>query len=678
MERESFESEKIAKVMNEHFVNVKVDREERPDVDRVYMQFVQATTGSGGWPMNVFLTPDLKPFFGGTYFPPSDNMYSRTPGFPSLLLKISEMWKKNRDQLVESGDRIMEALNGDSSTTDTSDNKWMQSDNVNECFSDGVDSFLSIFDARYGGFGRAPKFPRPSILNFLFRMYYRHKTDKKLSERRHDEILHACSFTLTKMAHGGMYDHIGCGFSRYSVDTEWHVPHFEKMTYDQGQLLVSYAEAYQITKDEYFATIAREIIEYMSRDMTLSENGGEAFYSAEDADSYPTHDATEKKEGAFYAWTYNELKQHLTSAAMLERFAYFYDCKPGGNVKSNSDPHGELRGQNVLIQRHELSEAASRFSVSEEEFKQTINEAKKILFNERAKRPRPHLDDKIITSWNGLMISGLAKASQVLNEPKYADKAEKAATFIRNTLYNEDKKILYRSYRSGATAELIEGFLNDYCFFIAGLIDLYEATGRLQWLQWAQDLQQIQDSLFLDTEKGAYYEVTGRDPSILLRMKEDYDGAEPSGNSVSACNLTRLAQYSSMEVSQKYMKEVDRLFSHTQDMLSQAPQAVPQLLVGLDERLSPGKHIAVVYNDSIKDQLPEVLKTIHKQHLPSKTLFFVNRDDEQVMKYVQENSPYLSDAIIKNNKPTVYVCQQFACQAPVTDLVQLEKLLFEH
>jgi uncharacterized protein YyaL (SSP411 family) len=682
MEKESFENEEIAKIMNDNFVNIKVDREERPDVDRVYMTFVQATTGHGGWPMSVFLTPDLKPFFGGTYFPPYDSMYSRTPGFATLLKKIADMWKTDREKLETSGSKIIEALQGAESAerglSEQERKKWISNvDQIDQYLENAVKSFLRSFDKKWGGYGGAPKFPRPSIFNFMFRMAYRRT---KESKEYADEILHSCLFTLDKMSQGGIYDHLGGGFHRYSVDTEWHVPHFEKMTYDQGQLLVSYSEAYQITKNEHYADIVREIIEYMTRDMTLRESSRpdcEAFFSAEDADSYPTEHDKEKREGAFYVWTHEELEKLLGKGQKdLEIFEYVFGCKPHGNVKSGSDPHGELTGQNVLIQRHSLKEAAENFGLNEDEIRSSVQKSKSILFNERCKRPRPHLDDKVITSWNALMISGLSMASKVLNERKYAEQGERVAKFIKTILYNAENKIIYRAYRSGTSAKLIEGFLADYAYMVAALLDLYEATGNLEWLKWAKELQQKQDELFLDTAKGGYFEVTGKDESILLRMKEDYDGAEPSGNSVSAMNLIRLSQYSPLELANKYLGQVEHLLSNNKEIIENAPQVVPQLLCALDERVRPGKHITIVYDSKCAGvSLDQVVTTIHQQHVPSKTLFFFNRDDQDVAQFVQDNIPYLSDTVVKDGKPTIYICQNFSCQPPMTDLEELKKEL---
>lgn len=323
-----------------------------------------------------------------------------------------------------------------------------------------------------------------------------------------------------------------------------------------------------------------------------------------------------------------------------------------------------------------MKETAEKFGLNEEEVRSAIQKSKSILFNERSKRPRPHLDDKVITSWNALMISGLSMASKVLNERKYAEQGERVARFIKKVLYNDENKIIYRAYRSGTSASLIEGFLVDYAYMVTALLDLYEATGNLEWLKWAKELQQKQDELFLDTAKGGYFEVTGKDESILLRMKEDYDGAEPSGNSVSAMNLIRLSQYSPVELANKYLSQVDHLLSHIKEMIENAPQAVPQLLCALDERLRPGKHVAIVYDNTCAGGLlNQVTSTIHQQHVPSKTLFFFNRDNQEVSQFAKDNIHYLSDTVTKDGKPTIYICQNFSCRLPLTDLVELTREL---
>jgi uncharacterized protein YyaL (SSP411 family) len=521
MAHESFENADIAAIMNRHFVNIKVDREERPDVDRVYMTFVQATTGSGGWPMSVWLTPDLKPFVGGTYFPPEDR-YGQ-PSFTKVLERIAGVWAQDHLRIADQGSKIIAALSEAQAASE------MQSGALGDsAFEAAYEQLAQNYDAHEGGFSLAPKFPRPATFNFLFR-YYARTRDKAKADR----ALEMSLFTLQKMATGGMHDHLGGGFHRYSVDAFWHVPHFEKMLYDQAQLTIAYLEAFQITRDQNYAKIARAILTYVLRDMTSDEGG---FFSAEDADSATS--SGETKEGAFYVWTKEEVDSALGADADV--FNYLYGIQVDGNVPPGADPHGELLGKNVLIQLQSVTQAARHFQKEEKDVLEILIRSRQTLFLIRGNRTRPHLDDKIITAWNGLMISAFARAAQVLGDPKYQYAALKAAIFVRKKLYDSSKKILVRSYREGRSE--VEGFADDYAFVIQGLLDLYEACFDVNLLQFAVALQETQDRLFFDQEHGGYFSGTGTDPNILLRMKEETDSAEPAASSVAALNLLRLSQ----------------------------------------------------------------------------------------------------------------------------------------
>ncbi|HYR58056.1 MAG TPA: thioredoxin domain-containing protein, partial [Chthoniobacteraceae bacterium] len=535
MAHESFENPEIAKLMNEHFVNVKVDREERPDVDRVYMTYVQATTGGGGWPMSVFLTPELKPFYGGTYFPPDDR-YGR-PGFPTVLRRLAEAWEKDRENVSTAAANAVSALREYTSTGPAKSGAPGK-----EALDAAFSQFARTFDDELGGFGGAPKFPRPVSLNFLFRYHAREGAES------HDGTLAASMalLTLRKMADGGMHDHLGGGFHRYSVDRFWHVPHYEKMLYDQAQLAASYLDAFQITGDAQYSATARDILDYVRRDLT--DKGG-GFYSAEDADSLLEHGKPEHREGAFYVWTKDEIVRVLgeDAAAIFNRV---FGVEADGNSPAGSDPQGELSGKNTLIRRMTRAEAAKFFGKPEAEIEATLAASRAKLLDARARRPRPHLDDKIITAWNGLMISAFARAAQVLDDPAYLEAAQKSARFIRNELWKDGS--LSRSYRQGAGT--VKGFCDDYAFIIAGLLDLYEADFDTGWLQWALELQARQDALFGD-EHGGYFSVAEGDPHILLRMKEDYDGAEPSATSVTVLNLLTLSHLTNDEV---FEQAIDR------------------------------------------------------------------------------------------------------------------------
>ncbi len=489
MAHESFENEEVAAIMNREFVNIKVDREERPDVDRVYMTFVQATTGSGGWPMSVWMTPDLKPFVGGTYFPPEER-YGQ-PAFTKVLERIATAWKEDHDKIVEQGSKIVEALR-ESQSAAPGEGK------IDGSVADAAYRQIDrSYDPKEGGFGNAPKFPRPVTLNFLTRFYAR---DPMSDSGKH--ALDMTLFTLRKMAAGGMHDHIGGGFHRYSVDRYWHVPHFEKMLYDQAQLAVAYLDAFQITKDKQYESVARDILDYVARDMTSKEGG---FFSAEDADSpvpvptrrgdrreeslqeseagaHPDKSGLQKTaEGAFYVWTKKEIDDALGDSA--EVFDFHYGVQAHGNAPEGSDPHDEFRGKNILVERHTIAETARHFEKSEAEITKVLAQSREKLFVIRAQRPRPHLDDKIISSWNGLMISAYARAAQVLDDPRYLEIATRSADFVRTKLYDPSRKVLYRSYREGRSN--IEGFADDYAMVIQGLLDLYEASFDVEWLKFA-------------------------------------------------------------------------------------------------------------------------------------------------------------------------------------------------
>src|ERR1041385_2435146 len=418
MAHESFENEEVAAIMNREFVNIKVDREERPDVDRVYMTFVQATTGGGGWPMSVWLTPELKPFVGGTYFPPEDRWGQ--PGFTKVLERIAAAWKQDREKISEQGAKIIAALEqsvagivdpGERLGRKTLDAAYQQ--------------IARSYDAHEGGFSVAPKFPRPVTLNFLARVYAR-----KPNSDSGKHALEMNQFTLRKMAAGGMHDHLGGGFHRYSVDAYWHVPHFEKMLYDQAQLAIAYLEAFQITRDPLFESVARDVLDYVRRDMTAKDGG---FFSAEDADSCVPDNPTKKAEGAFYVWDKKEIDSALGPVA--EVFNFHYAVKAEGNVPAGGDPHGEFTGKNILIELGSIAGTAKHFGKEEGEIRAILAKARETLFALRAKRPRPHLDDKIITAWNGLMISAFARAAQVLDDPDYLETAIRAATFLSKELY---------------------------------------------------------------------------------------------------------------------------------------------------------------------------------------------------------------------------------------------------
>ena len=669
MAHESFESEDVAAIMNREFVNIKVDREERPDVDRVYMTFVQATTGGGGWPMSVWLTPDLKPFVGGTYFPPEDR-YGQ-PGFKKVLERIAAAWKQDHEKITEQGGRIVAALR-ESQTGATDEGKI-----DTKILDTAYDQIASSYDSREGGFGSAPKFPRPVTLNFLARFYAR---DPKSDSGKHP--LEMDLFTLRKVAAGGMHDHLGGGFHRYSVDRYWHVPHFEKMLYDQAQLAVAYLDAYQITQDRQFESVGRDVLDYVARDMTSKEGG---FFSAEDADSlvpvaavYDRRDEAkstdsgahraplpESVEGAFYVWTKKEIDGALGDAA--EVFDFHYGVQSHGNAPEGSDPQDEFRGKNILIERHATAETAQHFRKSEDEIRKSLARSREILMSIRARRPRPHLDDKIIAAWNGLMISAYARGAQVLAEPRYLEIATRAANFVRAHLWDDSRKTLFRSYRDGRSE--VEGFADDYAFVVQGLLDLYEASFDVEWLKFATQLQQTQDRLFFDEKNGGYFTTSGKDTSVLLRMKDDNDSAEPAASSIAALNLLRLAQIRDDRQMEDRAKKTIDAFGPT---LSHFASAMPQLLVALDFSSSKPRQIVIAGNKDAPET-KALLAEVHRHFLPKTILLLA--DGAEGQKYLGEKLEAIRAMSMVDGKPAAYVCENFTCKAPVTDSKKLAELL---
>lgn len=634
MERESFENESIAALLNRDYVSIKVDREERPDVDQVYMTFVQATTGGGGWPMSVFLTPDLKPFFGGTYFPPESRYGS--PGFRQVLLGVADKWENEQDDLLTSADRVMEALSsiaGNGAAGPVSEDLLRQ----------GYRYFASAYDKTYGGFEGAPKFPRPVVFNFLMRYFAR---------TGQQDALRMVVQTLKKMARGGIYDHLGGGFHRYSVDAQWHVPHFEKMLYDQAQIVMACIEAWQATHDDGLADVARDVLRYVLRDLRAPQG---AFWSAEDADSViDAANPHEKGEGAFYVWSDGELGQHL-DADVHSVFDRYYGVQAEGNV--DHDPHGEFTGKNILHVQYDLDVLADMAHRPVDAIGSALAAARVRLFEVRSLRPRPHLDDKILTSWNGLMISALACAAQALDDATYRTAALEAATFIWERLRDGRTGELRRRYRDGQVA--IEATLDDYAFSVQGLIDLYEATLDVTWLTRARDLQTVQNTLFWDAQGGGFFDTTGRDASVLLRSKSDYDGAEPSGNSVAALNLLRLAQMTDTpEWSAMGMAAIKAFARRT-------PAAIPQLMVAADWALSKPVQIVVAGLPQAADTRA-MLAAVRERFIPHRVLLLADGGPQQAE--LASMLPFVRDMGAKDGRATGYVCENYACQLPVNDL----------
>ncbi|HXG54059.1 MAG TPA: thioredoxin domain-containing protein [Vicinamibacterales bacterium] len=638
MEHESFEDPTIAGLLNQGFVAIKVDREERPDVDRVYMSFVQATTGSGGWPMTVFLTPDLKPFFGGTYFPPSSR-WGR-PGFGDLLAELTRVWKDERPKVNEAAteltDRLIAVTSGGRAEAEIADAESLDS---------AVEQFQMSFDRRHGGFGGAPKFPRPSELLFLLREHARRGAAAA--------PLLMVTETLRAMALGGMRDHIGGGFHRYSVDAEWRVPHFEKMLYDQAQLVLAYLEAAQATGEAFYAAVAEDTLEYVMRDM-MGPDGG--FYSAEDADSVPPEQGGDagarKTEGAFYVWSERELTTLLGADAEIAR--QHFGILPDGNAPS--DPQGEFTGRNLLYVAHPIADVASRTGTSPDEVMAALGRIRQTLFDARNSRPRPYLDDKVLTAWNGLMVAAFARAARTLPAsvaaPRYRQAAEAAAAFIRRVLWQASSRTLLRRYRDGDAA--IEAYAEDYAYLIWGLLELFQTTGSAEWLEWATELQARQDELFWDGGDGAWFSTTGQDPTVLLRLKEDYDGAEPAASSISALNVLTLAHLTGDST---YRDKAERTLARYGARVGAAARVVPMMLCALSTWHAPTMQIVVVGGRT------EPLESeIASHYLPFAVHVPVDPDGNQ--EALRHLLPFV-DGMKAHGGAAAYVCRDFACRQPV-------------
>ena len=653
MERESFENKTIASLLNRHFVPVKVDREERPDVDRVYMTYVQAATGGGGWPMSVWLTPDLKPFFGGTYFPPED--HEGRPGFETVLMRVAEAWEKDQAAIIASSDTVLSRLQAATGATSAG------GDVPNRALLErGYEQFKDSYDPEEGGFGDAPKFPRPSVPDFMLRFHAR-ALRQASGQAGSRDALDMVLFTLRKMARGGLHDHLGGGFHRYSVDARWHVPHFEKMLYDQGQLACTYQDAFQLTRDPFWADVARGILDYVRRDMTGEQC---QFYSAEDADSPRPENPRESAEGAFYVWTRAELEESL-GAELAGLFAFIYGVEPGGNVRD--DPHREFEGRNVLIMSHTEAEAAAHFQTPESSIRDRLGLARRLLFERRVRRPRPHLDDKTLTTWNGLMISAFARGYQVLGDEAYLTAARRAADFIRANVYDEDRGVLLRRYRAGKAA--IDGYADDYAFLIRGLLDLYETCFDVTYVQWALALQEKQDALFWDERSGGYFDTSDADEAILLRLKEGYDGAEPSANSIAVMNLLRLTH---MTDDAGLRGKAERTLAAFGSELRRTPHALPAMLTALTFHLDKPRQIVIAGQLEGQDT-QDLLAVVRGRFEPNQIVLLA--DGGLGQDWLAQRLVFLRGLGPLNGKATAYVCENHACQTPVITAAALRQQL---
>jgi uncharacterized protein YyaL (SSP411 family) len=636
MAHESFENEAIARVLNEHFVSIKIDREERPDVDRVYMTFVQATTGSGGWPMSVWLTPELKPFYGGTYFPPASK-WGR-PGFTEILEEIARVWRADREKVAQSAESLTERLRA----LEQHQPAWTLPSAG--ALSATVEQFRQSFDPRFGGFGGAPKFPRPAELLFLLREYARTGDDSA-----RDMTLR----TLRAMALGGMRDHIGGGFHRYSVDAHWRVPHFEKMLYDQAQLTLAFLEAAQVSGDPFYAEVAEDTLLSVSREMTDRDGG---FLSAEDADS-------EGKEGAFYVWTTSEVDDLLGADGAIVRSRFGID--PDGNAPE--DPHQEFTGRNILFVARSIDDLARDTGKSADAIVEILNGARMKMFEARLARPRPHRDDKILTAWNGLMIGAFARASRVLGRDPFLQAARRAAGFLRDRMWSADSRTLLRRYRDGHAD--IDAFAEDYAFLVFGLLELFQADSDPVWLEWAIALQRRQDELFWDETSGGWFSTTGRDSSVLLRLKEDYDGAEPAASSVSVLNLLLLSHLVENREWPERIEKTLRLFAAR---LEKMGRGVPMMASALSTHLAGVQQIVLATDQEREGGPSELERALAQRYLPFAISLRVGPSSKRAL---AASLPAIAAMTPVDGKPGVYVCRNFTCRQPATDADTLERAL---
>ncbi len=622
MEHESFENEEIAALMNENFVNIKVDREERPDIDQIYMNFIQLTTGRGGWPMTVFLTPQGHPFFGGTYFPPYDRY--NMPGFPRLLISVAESYRDKRDEILHSTTELLGELRRVGSVEADGSNVSQ------ELLERAQKSIIRGYDATNGGFGGAPKFPSPLTLEFLLRQFHQSKDDG---------LLQIVTHTCRKMADGGMYDHLGGGFHRYSVDAVWLVPHFEKMLYDNAQLARLYLHVWQITKEDYFKQKTCEILDYVLREMT-DELGG--FYSAQDADS-------EGEEGKFFVWTPLEITQIL-GEENARLFGFHYDVSQSGNFEHDTS---------ILHERQSPEDSAKELNVPVETLAQVLAEGKQKLFDVREGRIKPMRDDKILTAWNGLMLAAFAEAGFVLGRDDYLAAARKNAEFISGTMRAGTSGIssgdrLLRTYGNGKAK--LNAYLEDYSLFIEGLLVLFETTGETRWLKEAEQLADVMIAEFWDEDDGGFYFTGNSHEELIVRSKDFFDNATPSGNSVAAEILTRLSKITGDEKYSRYAAAIFRLLSSS---LMKYPQAFGRALSALSFYLSGIKEVVLLYDAG--QEASDLHDLLRLNYLPDKILVMSAVHGDPDILPILEGKELIGDA------PTAFVCENFTCQEPVTD-----------
>lgn len=667
MAHESFDDPRIAQLLNEHFIPVKIDREERPDIDRQYMDFLQATSGGGGWPLNVFVTPDLEPVFGGTYWPgPHSERARMGPSFEQILVKIAETWKEQEARVRDNGKNIIKQLRefaqegnlGGRSGGKVSDGEQdsLELDLLDESFQ----FYKGRFDTIYGGFGGAPKFPTPAHLKHLLRLgSYSPEVREVVGEEDCTYARGMAVMTLERMANGGIKDQIGHGFARYSVTKDWSLPHFEKMLYDNAQLLPVYLDAYLATKEKLFLETAHDVAKYMTTEPMASSIGG--INASEDADSYPTPNDKHKSEGAFYVWTMDEFKGVLSEAEMKVCPKY-WDVKPEGNIDPRYDAQGELVGQNTLCVKYTPKSLADELGIHEEEVRAVLEDGRGSLRAYRENnRPRPALDDKIVTSWNGLAIGGLARAGAALQTPAYITAAEKAVECIRERLFDDSPGTLRRVYREGPGET--PAFADDYAFLISGLIDLYESTFDSKWLEFADKLQQTQIKHFWDEEKHGFFSTPANQPDILIRAKDAMDNAEPSTNGVSANNLFRLGSLLNDEAYEKMAKKTVAAFEVE---IGQHPGLFSGMMSSVVASKLGMKGIMVIGDGEAEEAM---LKKWNESLMPNYTILRIGGGANS--DWLRSRNELLKD--LDGSKPMLQLCEGGVCK--LLDLSEVKALL---
>jgi len=624
MEAESFENEQVAEIMNKSFVSIKVDREERPDIDKIYMTVCQLMTNSGGWPLTILMTPDKKPFFAGTYFP-RETRFGRI-GLMDLINRVKYLWNNNRKELLESSENITFALKD---MTQESPGQILNEKALKTAYN----QLKARFDEKNGGFGNAPKFPAPHNLLFLLRIW------KRTGDK---DALNIVEKTLNAMRRGGIYDHIGFGFHRYSTDSHWLVPHFEKMLYDQALLALTYLEAFQATRKEIYKNTAKEILEYVLRDMTAPEGG---FYSAEDADS-------EGVEGKFYIWTKEEI-EHLLGKDEAELFMKLYNVIEEGNYLEEASR--EKTGKNILHLKPSLDDISKDTIISNNQSNNSVNFMRNLLFKARNERIKPLKDDKILVDWNGLMIAAFSYAGYVLNESKYTIAAKKTVKFIFENMLTSENSLFHR-FRDGEAD--IPAFLDDYAFLIWGLINLYESTFEIEYLKKAIELNDILIEKFWDFNIGGFFFTTGDSEDLLTRQKEIYDGAIPSGNSVQMLNLLRLYQLTGDGDFEEKAEIISKVFAEN---VRATPSAYTFLMIAVDYAVGPSYSL-VVAGDTEKEDTLFMIKSFRTKYLPNKSFIFRPTDEDYPL--IDKFSNFVQFFDKFGDKATAYVCINKTCKAP--------------